>query len=144
MSGTLTADSVNIGTLTGDEELGTTSFDVDMAVNVQDTKPFPAGRIEGEIHNIYYKGYNYQNILLEARSTASTIEADVSINDESLTVETDFVYAEQADKSLSLNLLVERFNPHALHLTDDYEKNGIEYDRSQFPDCENCSHCSHH
>lgn len=121
LSGTLTADSMNIGTLTGDEELGTTSFDVDVAINVQDTKPFPAGRIEGEIHNIYYKGYNYQNILLEARSTASTIEADVSINDENLTVETDFVYAEQADKSLSLNLLLERFNPHALHLTDDYE-----------------------
>ena len=24
---------------------------------------------------------------------------------------------------------------------DYYEKNGIEYDHTQFPDCENCSHC---
>jgi len=23
-----------------------------------------------------------------------------------------------------------------------YDKNGIEYDKSQFPDCENCDHCS--
>ena len=26
-------------------------------------------------------------------------------------------------------------------LKDYYDKNGIEYDRSQFPDCENCEHC---
>lgn len=25
---------------------------------------------------------------------------------------------------------------------DYYDKNGIEYDKSQFPDCENCEHCS--
>ena len=29
-------------------------------------------------------------------------------------------------------------------LRDYYEKNGIEYDRSLFPDCENCSHCADH
>ena len=29
-------------------------------------------------------------------------------------------------------------------LQDYYEKNGIDYDRSLFPDCENGSHCSHH
>ena len=27
-------------------------------------------------------------------------------------------------------------------LQDYYERNGIEYDRSQFPDCESCGHCS--
>ena len=26
-------------------------------------------------------------------------------------------------------------------LKDYYDKNGIEYDKSQFPDCENCGHC---
>ena len=26
-------------------------------------------------------------------------------------------------------------------LQDYYEKNGIEYDKKQFPDCESCSHC---
>ena len=43
--------------------------------------------------------------------------------------------------------------PHKLHcsvlaeeaiksaLRDYYEKNGIEYDKSQFPDCESCGHC---
>lgn len=27
-------------------------------------------------------------------------------------------------------------------LKDYYDKNGIEYDKSLFPDCENCEHCS--
>ena len=29
-------------------------------------------------------------------------------------------------------------------LKDYYDKNGIEYDHSLFPDCENCSSCGHH
>ena len=29
-------------------------------------------------------------------------------------------------------------------LKDYYDKNGMEYDPNLFPDCENCSHCSHH
>lgn len=45
-------------------------------------------------------------------------------------------------------------NPSSLHsegqraaeaiksaLKDYYDKNGIEYDRSAFPDCESCGHC---
>lgn len=44
--------------------------------------------------------------------------------------------------------------PHKLHcsvlaeeaikkaIQDYYEKKGIEYDKTQFPDCENCTHCS--
>ena len=28
-------------------------------------------------------------------------------------------------------------------LQDYYDKNGIDYDRSLFPDCENCDHCHH-
>ena len=31
-----------------------------------------------------------------------------------------------------------------LALKDYYDKNGIEYDHSQFPDCENCAHCHAH
>ena len=29
-------------------------------------------------------------------------------------------------------------------IQDYYEKNGIEYDKTQFPNCENCIHCSAH
>ena len=28
-------------------------------------------------------------------------------------------------------------------LKDYYDKNGIEYDHSKFPDCESCAHCEH-
>ena len=29
----------------------------------------------------------------------------------------------------------------SISLKDYYDKNGIEYDPSQFPDCEHCAHC---
>ncbi|MBQ6989893.1 MAG: Fe-S cluster assembly scaffold protein NifU [Clostridia bacterium] len=29
-------------------------------------------------------------------------------------------------------------------LQDYFDRNGMEYDKSLFPDCENCDHCSHH
>ena len=29
-------------------------------------------------------------------------------------------------------------------IKDYYDKNGIEYDKTQFPDCANCDHCDHH
>ena len=29
-------------------------------------------------------------------------------------------------------------------IKDYYDKNGIEYDKSQFPDCESCGHCCEH
>lgn len=31
-----------------------------------------------------------------------------------------------------------------LALKDYYDKNGIEYDHEEFPDCESCAHCSTH
>ena len=31
-----------------------------------------------------------------------------------------------------------------LALKDYYDKNGLDYDHSQFPDCENCTHCHAH
>ncbi len=29
-------------------------------------------------------------------------------------------------------------------LQDYFDRNGMEYDKSLFPDCENCDHCGHH
>lgn len=31
-----------------------------------------------------------------------------------------------------------------LALKDYYDKKGIAYDKREFPDCDNCTHCSHH
>ncbi len=31
-----------------------------------------------------------------------------------------------------------------LALKDYYDKNGMDYDKKQFPDCENCTHCHNH
>ena len=121
LTGTITTDSIHLGKLTGNEQLGTTAFELDVAVNLKDTKPYPVGRVEGEIHNIYYKGYNYQHIKLDARSTSTQVEGSFSINDEHVRMESDFMYADTSTKILKLDMLLENFNPHALNLISGYE-----------------------
>ena len=43
------------------------------------------------------------------------------------------------ERKLDFDALVEEAIKGALK--DYYDKNGIEYDHSQFPDCEHCEHC---
>lgn len=118
--GTIVTDSVNLGKLTGDEQFGTTAFDMDVAMNLKDTKPYPAGHVDGTIHNIYYKGYNYQNITLDASSNATWVEGNLNIDDENLKATTNFTYDNASTQKLKLNLLMEQFCPHALNLTSEH------------------------
>ena len=120
LMGTLKGDSINIGELQDNGQFGTTSFDLDLAMNLDDLKPFPAGKVTGTIYNFHYNGYNYKNITLDARSTSKQLEGTVSIDDENVKADADFTYADSPIKDMDLSLLLEHFNPHSLHLTDDY------------------------
>lgn len=120
LSGTLNGDSIQLGQLQGDERWGTASFSVELTMNLVDKSPFPAGKIVGDIYNIYYNGYNYRNIAVNAHSTSAQIEGTASIDDENVKAHADFSYTESPSKNLLLNLLLERFVPHHLKLTNQY------------------------
>ena len=120
LTGTINGDSINLGKLQEDERFGTTSFDLDLAMNLTSTSPFPVGKASGKIYNIYYNGYNYQNIDLDARSTATQIEGTFNIDDENVKAYTGFAYADLPTKDINLNILLERFCPHNLHLTSSH------------------------
>ena len=120
LMGTLSGDSINIGKLQNDERLGTTSFDLDLAINLENTQPFPVGKATGTIYNIHYNGYNYQNINLDARSTTTQISGTASIDDENVKADADFAYTDHPTKDISLNVLLEYFKPNNLNLTDEH------------------------
>lgn len=120
LTGTINGDSINLGKLQEDERFGTTSFDLDLAMNLTSTSPFPVGKASGKIYNIYYNGYNYQNIDLDARSTATQIEGTFNIDDENVKAYAGFAYADLPTKDINLNILLERFCPHNLHLTSSH------------------------
>ena len=120
LEGNIQGDSIHLGKILEDEKLGTTSLDIDLAMNLADTKPFPAGTASGEIHNLHYNGYNYQNITFDARSTSAKIEGTASIDDEHFKAQTDFAYTDTPSKEIQLQLLLENFSPNKLNLTEKY------------------------
>ena len=125
LTGTVSGDSVNIGKLQNDEQFGSTSFNLDLAMNLAETKPFPAGKVSGDIYSIYYNGYNYQNIALDARSTSARIEGTASIDDENVKANADFAFSDAPAKDIRLNLLLEQFNPNNLNLIQEYAGENI-------------------
>lgn len=125
LSGTLEGDSINIGKLVNDETIGTTSFHLDFAINTSQLKPFPTGRVEGDVHSLYYKGYKYQNIRLEARSNTQEMEGTASIDDENIKADATFALTDAPAKGIDLNLLLSEFRPHALHLINNHENENL-------------------
>lgn len=118
--GTVQGDSVHLDKLQGSDQWGTTSFAIDLALDLANLQPFPAGTIEGKIHDICYRGYHYQNILFDAQSTSAQVAGSVSIDDENVKAQTDFTYRDTPTKDIQANLDLERLVPHRLHLTEEH------------------------
>ena len=120
LTGTLQADSVNLGELIDNQQFGTTSFDLDLSLNTAQTHPMPVGSVDGQIHNIHYGGYNYQNITLNARSTATQVTGKANIHDPNLQGQADFAYGHSPAQDIQFHLLLDEFRPHTLRLTDSH------------------------
>ena len=127
LKATIKGDSINLRHLQDDDKLGTASFDLDLAMNLSQTHPFPAGIVSGNIHSIHYNGYNYQHISLNARSTAAQIEGTASIDDENVKATTDFSFSDTSTKDIQLTLLLEKFVPYNLNLTNKYAGENISF-----------------
>lgn len=121
LTATINADSLSMDKLLHDPQWGKASFGIDIAVNLTDTKPFPVGSLQGNIHHLQYKGYNYHDIALNAHSTTNRAEGTLSIDDENVKANADFAYTDTPSKDILLTLLIEQFRPHNLHLTNAYQ-----------------------
>ena len=120
LTGTISGDSINIGKLQEDERFGTASFNLDLAMNLDNTHPFPIGKASGTIHNIHYNGYNYQNINLDAKSTATEISGTANIHDENVKANADFAYIDSPTKGIDLNVILEDCRPNNLNITNEH------------------------
>jgi nitrogen fixation NifU-like protein len=106
----------------------------------------------GDIMKIYLKIDNdiIQDVKFETFGCGSAIASS--------SMATELIKGKPVSEALTLTnqAVVEALNglpAHKLHcsvlaeeaikaaLKDYYDKNGIEYDKSQFPDCESCGHC---
>ena len=119
LTGHIEGDSIHIGKLQDDERFGTTSFDLDIALNLAAIPSIPTGNVSGTIYNLYYNNYNYQNITLDTRNTSTQMEGTISIDDENIKANADFTYADTPIKDIQLALWLESFKPHQLNITHD-------------------------
>lgn len=121
----LHADSLCMDQLLQDSQWGKASFDLDVAINLSQTKPFPAGSVKGNIRQLQYNGYNYQGITLDAHSSSNSLKGALSIDDTHVKADANFAYTIAPSKDIQLALLLERFQPHDLHLTPDYRDENL-------------------
>lgn len=116
----LRTDSLCMDQLLQDSQWGKASFDLDVAINLSHTEPFPAGSVQGDIRHLQYNGYNYQDIAVDAHSTGNSVKGTLTIDDVHVKANADFAYTHAPSKDIQLGLLLERFQPYNLHLTSDY------------------------
>lgn len=130
LTGTINGDSIDIGLLQDDNRFGTTSFDLDLAMNLDAVKPLPVGKVTGTIYNIHYNGYNYQNIHLDARSTSQQISGIASIDDENVKANADFAYSDHPTKGIDLNVLLDHFRPSILNASNENRDDHLSFNGS--------------
>lgn len=125
LEGTVSGDSIHLGKVLNDEKLGTTSFNINLAMNLSDMKPFSTGKASGAVHNIYYNNYNYQNIAFDTHSTTSQIQGVASIDDESAKAHAEFAYSDAPTKDIQLQLILEKLYLNRLNIIEKHEEERV-------------------
>ena len=116
----LKSDSFNLKQILHDEKLGQTAFNVNVDGNLAHNHQ-PSGTVSGTIEQLEYSDYTYQNIMLNGVASADGFEGHATIDDPNIKL----VFDGKIDHLGSLaetdmNVSLQDFNPHALHLTNDY------------------------
>lgn len=103
-------------------EIGKISFQT-TTKNLNKVNNIFYGSISTSIKQLQFKGYEYQNIQIDANSNENQYQANLQIKDPNILL--SFTANMPASKYLNFNELstsldLSSFNPHALHLTKDF------------------------
>ena len=124
ITGVMSSNDFNLQTLTGNEEFGNISFELNADGNISDTHN-PTGTIAGTFTDIEYKNYKYDEVTFTATRNGGTINTQVDIKDNNTMLTLNGSYYEQESR-ISGIVDIQKFNPHALNLTDKYADETID------------------
>lgn len=115
------SDDFNLKQLLHDDKLGQTAFKLNVDGTLAQNRQ-PSGTVSGSIEKLEYSNYTYNNIKLNGIASADGFEGHASIDDPNIRL----VFDGKIDQLGSLaetdmKLSLQNFNPHALHLTNNYE-----------------------
>ncbi|MCD8262289.1 MAG: translocation/assembly module TamB, partial [Bacteroides sp.] len=128
-SGALQSQEFELGKLTGRPDiLNKISLNIEVDGEHTATRRYPSIKAIGYISAVDYKDYTYENIELDGEFKEGGFDGTVAINDEngSLYLSGNFNVA-VASPRFNIKAEMNRFNPHALHLTENYEGSDISF-----------------
>lgn len=116
-SGRISTQDFELGKLLAKEELGKTSFDLELK-GLQYRNNQLESHIKGEISSLEYNHYQYQHIALNGDFKPGGFNGHLSLDDHNgkITMDGSFVTS-QAVPDFNLRVKVRDFRPYSLHLT---------------------------
>lgn len=120
------SDHLHLGKLLGNDHFGETSFN--LSVNGALTKDnIPEGYIQGTIESLVYDDYTYDGITLDGTAKNNGYTGTFSIDDENvrLTMNGTIENIGNTHMRTQVHLAVNEFNPHALHLINNYSGESV-------------------
>ena len=123
-AGTVEVAALNLQQLLASNDLGKLTTTLALKGQLHEGQK-PDVNVDGIISDFDYKGYTYHNLALNGGYNQGVITGNFDINDPNLEAQ---ITAELADQhlndkplnSIKLQANIERYNPHALHLTDQW------------------------
>ena len=123
-AGTIEIATLNLQKLLANNALGTVSTTLALKGKLHGNQ-MPDVAIDGNITNLDYKGYSYQNIAINGGYDQGRIMGNIDIQDPHLKAQINSELSiEQSHgnklKNIKLQALIDNYNPQALHLTDQW------------------------
>ena len=113
------SESLNLKQILNDEKFGQTAFNLHVDGSLAAKQP--SGTVNGTIEHLDYSDYTYQNIALNGLASADGFEGHASIDDPNVRLAFDGkINNIQSVAETDMKLSLQDFNPHALHLTNEY------------------------
>ncbi len=118
--GHISTDNFLLGKLLNNPDVGTIAFQAHLDGYIDSTQ-LTKCIAEANIQRIEYRGYPYQDINLNGTIGVEEVNGTLHINDENISMAINGLAVwSQHDKVLDIHARINEFNPHALHLTDQY------------------------
>lgn len=115
-------EDIDLGKLLATDQLGTTSANIDaMGELPHDGRPSVSANCN--ITKLVAKGHVYDDIKLNGKYSADTINANINIVDPALLLTLDgTINTRKLDKEAFIKANIRNFNPHALNMTNKWEE----------------------
>ena len=114
----LKTEQFNLCDLLSNEKLGTVSLSLHSTATLRDGKPVSAA-VNGEVQQLDYNGYSYNNIQLAADYRTDALKANVNINDTYCNVSLNgTVSSLRTTPHTTLSAVISRLNPQRLDISN--------------------------